>query len=799
MNVLRAGTMLAVQSLRRHWKLTAISAFSLSIAMAIGIIALSISNTALWLTPSVPDPGRLVMIYSHSDAESVGHFSYPDFQYLRQNSHSFLDIAGAPNSIGIQSDLNFGGRPVTVIARPVSENYFNVLGIHPFLGRFFSPGDDRNPAKIAVMTYGCWRRLGSDQHIVGKIVAGETIVGVTPKDFAGAFYGFEGDIFETLGPDGGSWQTDRTSRRLPLIARLKPGIGPRQAQAEIAGLTAQLAATYSREDQGRTAYLTRATLLPPDAIQTAEWMIAILMVLVLLVLLIACANVANLLLAVAVGRRQEAAIKLALGATRGRLIRDFLRESTVLCFAGGLLGYGIAAAVLKRFSQISLVLPQVGPISFGVDLRLDATVALLAILLTLIASLATGLAPALYASSPALAQVLGGEAVAGGARKRARRNTLVLVQVAVCTLVLVGMGLCQRNLYNLRHTDLGFSARNLISNTVYSEAEGYTQQRRAEFHDTLRRTVAAIPGVESVALAGDLPLLGAEQFPVQVPDGTRTMGIHYNVVDSAYFDTFGIRILAGRAFQSIDAANGPRVAVVSRKLAETFWPGQDSVGKTLTVGEHAQKLLVIGVARDGAYLDLDEAPQPFLYMPLTQRDQSAINVVARTRGDPSFWAEPMTHALRGLGLKIQVQPMTFDNWMSLSLLTQRIAAGFVAVLSALGLLLALIGLFGAISYSVRERKKELGIRVALGARPGQLLALILRETMFVAGSGVLIGTLLGVAATGVFQSQLYGINTIEWNVLLPVALGMMTLSLLVAALSARPSLTVDPMEAVRHA
>jgi putative ABC transport system permease protein len=159
----------------------------------------------------------------------------------------------------------------------------------------------------------------------------------------------------------------------------------------------------------------------------------------------------------------------------------------------------------------------------------------------------------------------------------------------------------------------------------------------------------------------------------------------------------------------------------------------------------------------------------------------------------------MTHALRGLGLKIQVQPMTFDNWMSLSLLTQRIAAGFVAVLSALGLLLALIGLFGAISYSVRERKKELGIRVALGARPGQLLALILRETMFVAGSGVLIGTLLGVAATGVFQSQLYGINTIEWNVLLPVALGMMTLSLLVAALSARPSLTVDPMEAVRHA
>jgi predicted permease len=740
-----------------------------------------------------------VTICNRSDAESEGQFSYPDYQYLRQNNHVFLDIAGVPNSIGVSSDFNFDGRSVTVVTRPVSENYFAVLSLRPFLGRFFSSGDDRNPAKVAVMTYSCWKRLGSDRQIVGKIIAGQTVVGVTPEEFAGAFYGFEGDLFTSIGQDAGPWQSDRTARRMPLIARLKPAVSRRQAQAELSALTSQLASAFPREDKGLTAVLTRATLLPPGSTSDAEWMIAVLLALVLLVLLIACANVANLLLAVAVGRRQEAAIKLALGAPRGRLIREFLVESGVLCFAGGVLGYGIAAVVIRNFSRVTIVLPQIGPFSFGIHLRLDATVALLSILLTLIASLATGLAPALYASSPALAQILGGEIVVGGTRKRARRNTLVVVQVAVCTLVLVGMGLCQRNLYNLRHVDLGFSERNLISEIVYSEAEGYTKPRRAEFHEKVRGTVAAIPGIESVGFTADLPLLGAEAVPVQVPDGAATVRIHHNVVDSGYFDTLGIRILTGRAFNSTDRPDSPPVAVVNHKLAETFWPGQNPIGKVMVAGEASQKLQVIGVARDGPYLDLDEAPKPFFYYALSQHDVVAVNVVARTKGDPRLWAAPLDKALRGLDLKIQIHPETFENWISLSLITQRIAAGFVGILSGLGLLLAVIGLFGAISYSVSARKKELGIRVALGAVPWQLLQLILRETLLVAGTGVVIGTLLGVAATVVFRSQMYGIRAVEWTVILPVGVAMLALSLTVAALSARPSLTVDPMESVRHA
>ena len=790
----------SVRILRRHWKMAAISAFSLSIAMALGIIGLSVSNTFLIAPPAAPAPGRLVMIYARSDREAIGGISNPDYEYYRKNNHVFTDIATAPNSIGVLGDFGFQNGVVSLITRPVSENYFAVLGIRPFLGRLFSPGDDENAAKIAVMTYSCWKRLGSDPNILGKALAGNRIIGVTPKNFTGTFYGFDGDLFTTLGPSAKNpWRTQRTARQLSLIARLKPGITRRQAQAEMTVLAGQLASAYPKEDKDRGAVITRATLLSPDGIPTAEWMTAILMALVLVVLLIACANVANLLLAIAVGRRQEAAIKLALGAQRGRLIREFLLESAIICSAGSALGYLIAAAAIARFSSFTVAVPGAGTPSFGLHLRIDAIVVAFALLLMLIASLATGLAPALYASSPGIAQILSGEIVVGGTRKTARRNALVIVQVAVCTLALVGMGLCQRNLYNLRRADLGFPARNLVANTVYVASEGYDETRGKELYGTLRRTVSALPGIESVALAWGLPLLSASQVPVQLPGGAKTLSIAHTVVDTDYFSTLGMKLLAGRAFNTVDRENSPPVAIINQKMAEMFWPGQDPVGRPIMAGEPAQKVLVVGVAHNSKYIDLDEPLQPFMYYALSQHYGGAITVIARTKGDPRLWIQPLGRALRGLGLKFLIQPLTLENWMTLELLPQRVAAGCVAILSGLGLLLAVIGLFGAISYSVSERRKELGIRVALGALPWQLLKMVLRQTMFIAGAGVAIGILLGVCATVLLRSQLYGIGSVEWSVLLPVGATMLALSVLVTSFSARPWIVIDPMEAVRHA
>ncbi len=785
--------------LRKHWQLTAIAVFSLSIAMALGVVSLSVSNTFLLLPPSAPEPERLVMISSRSADEAAGQISYPDYKYFRENNHVFTDVAAAPNSISVNANSD-GTHEVKVVWRPVSDNYFSVLGIRPYLGRFFAPGDDQAKEPVAVMTYSCWKRLGADPNIAGKTVVGVTILGVTPKEFTGSFYGFEGDLLRPVSKDSYNpeWFTQRDARGLVLIARLKPGVSRRQAQAEIAGLAGRLATAYPAEDKNRTAVVTRATLLPPGGIATAELLTGILMAVVLLVLLIACANVANLLLAVAVGRRQEAAIKLALGAPRGRLIREFLRESAILCAASGALGYAMAAAAVARFTSFTVVLPNVGAYSIGIALKLDATVAAFTIALMLIAILATGLAPALYASSPDVAPVLGGEIVVGGTRKRVRRNVLVIVQVAVCTLVLVGMGLCQRSLYNLKHVDLGFSARNLVAMTVFPQGDKPEAQQK-ETQETVLRMAAALPGVESVTLARDVPLVGSSPIPVQFPENGNKFQISHTVVDSDYFATLGIRVLAGRVFDSRDRENSPDAIVINRKMAEQFWPGRDPVGQTVIAGDPARKATVVGIVADGKYEDLDEPARPFLYYAFRQHYQAGMNLIARTKGDPHLWVEPLARITRGLGLLSLAPPATFDSWMNLTLLGERITAGCVAALSGLGLLLAVIGLFGAISYSVSERKKELGIRVALGAQPWQLLQMVLRQTLAIAGTGVAAGILLGVGATVLLRSQFYAVAAVEWTVLVPVGLAMLAVSLLVAYVSARPWIKINPMEAVRHA
>jgi predicted permease len=783
--------------LARHWKLTAIAVVSLSVAIALGVLSLSIANTFLLLPPAAAEPDRLVAIYSRADPSSVDQISYPDFEYYRRNNHVFTDVAAAPNSIGVVAD--FDVRTIKLFSRPVSDNYFAVMGIHPFLGHFFEPGDDRAGKQIAVMTWACWRRLGGDRQIVGKVIAGNTIVGVTPKEFTGSFYGVNGDILTPLGSEYTSGRSSsREARRLFLTARLKPGVTRQQAQAEMTALSAQLAAAWPKEDGKRTAVVTRATLLPPDGAKDALLALGILLGVVALVLLIACANVANLLLAIAVGRRQEACIKLALGAPRARLIREFLRESAVLCIAAGVIGYALAALVIARFGTVTFVLPIFGEFSFGINLRLDLTVAAFTALMIGLAILVTGLAPALYAASPNIAQALGGEIVVGGTRKNLRRSALAVAQIAICTLVLIGMGLCQRSLYNLRHVDPGFASRDLAAVQIYLNGSGYSEAKGRELYRNLRDRIAALPGVESVGMATALPLMGGPSDEMQTPGGNKA-SVSHAAVDGNYFATFGIPVLAGRTFGSEDREGGPPVAVVNRKLAETFWPGRDPVGQTVLTGTPPRAITVVGMVRDGKYEDLDESPRPFLYYALSQNYQEEIDVVARTAGDPEQWLKPLSRVLHDLAVPAPMAPFTFENWVNLTLLQERIVAGCVGGLSALGLLLAVIGLFGAISYSVSERKKELGIRVALGARRAQLLRMVLRETCRIAGIGIVLGSLLGVGVTVVVQSMLYDIEMVEWGVLLAVGALMLAVSLIVAYVSARPWTAVDPMEAVRHA
>ncbi|MDE3196704.1 MAG: ABC transporter permease [Acidobacteriota bacterium] len=790
--------------LRKHWKLTSVAIFSLSIAMALGVVALSVGNTALLLPPAAPDAGSLVNIYSHapSDTDPVNQISWLDYQYFRANNHVFTGLAAAPNSISLNVDSDFDHQVVRVASRPVSANYFTVLGIRPFLGRFFSADDDEHDNRVLVMTYTCWKRLGSNPHIVGKKLGEATIIGVTPASFTGSFYGLNGDMLTALGADHvegrDNWRTKRDDRRFILLGRLKPGVTRAQAQNEIGALALQLASSFPNDDRDRRAVVTRATLLPPDTLSSAEIATGILIFLIVLLLLIACANVATLLLAIAVGRRQEAAIKLALGASRWRLIRDFLRETAVICAFSTVLGYGLALALIERFSDVSLELPMFGEFSIGLNLHLDFTVVAFTLVLMCIAIFATGLSPALYASSPRIAQILSGELVVGGTRKTRLRNALAVAQVAICTLVLVGLGLCQRNLYNLRHSDPGFSARNLVGMMLSPQGEKLDEAHGKEFYSHLQKKIATLPGVEAVTLAQSLPLFGSLPIPVQPPGGGKPLSIGSEAVDGAYFSTFGIALQEGRAFNASDKENGLPVILINRKMAEQYWPGQDALGKSLVIGDPGYRATVIGIVADGKYGDLDEPRTPFLYLALSQHYLPQLYVVARTHGDPAAVVAPVERAIHDLGMDLPLSPTTYARWIDLTLLPQRLVAGIVAVLGALGLLLATMGLAGAISFAVSERRKELGIRVALGARSSQLLRMILLQVTRVAGLGIAIGIVLGVAATVALQSQLYRIDPVEWRVLAPVSAGTLAVLLAVAYLAARPWLRADPMDAVRH-
>ncbi len=799
-----------IRSLLKNWKLNSIAVFSLAIAMALSVVVLSLSNAILLRPPVAHNPERLVTIYTVAGNGAKESFSYPDYQYIRDHNRVFSGVAAL--SYGVSKDqTSYGNRDELAESNTVSDNYFEVMGIQPFLGRCFAPGDDRRRAAFAVLTYSCWKRWGADQGIVGKTVTinrhALTILGVAPKLFIAPVFGIAADVIVNIGGPvnlGIPSLEDRQSRSFLLLGRLHPRSTLGQARAEVQVLWRQLATAYPDAERDRTANLISATLVHPDDIQTARLLVAVLITAALLTLLIACANAANLLLALATQRRQEALIKTALGASRMRLIGEFLKETILLCATGGALGYAMASAVLAYFSRFNAPVPILGSLQLAADLHPGVLVTALTLALILLASVASGLAPALYASKPNLACALSGEIAIGGTGRGAIRNTVVVVQVAVCTLVLVGTGLCLRSLHNLRQVDPGFSERRIVM--IFPDTHDLSKEQGVRLYDQLRRRVGQIAGVESVSLVRSLPLggFGGNNFDSEEirftdrPAGNQKTFVYSTEVDENYFSTLGIRLLAGRSFRSSDLEKDPHVIVINHFMAEQFWPHQDPIGRTIRSVEGNRLLTIIGVAADGKYGDLDEQQLSFMYQALSQRYQSDVALIARSTGDPRLWAEPISKSIRELGVKLPVSPATMESWMNLTLFLPRLTLAWVAGLSLLGMLLAAIGLYGAISYSVSERRRELGIRIALGARPAQLMQLLFRETLIIAGTGVLAGLALGVAASIMFRSQFYGIHPLEWYVLGPVATAMLAISLAIAFAAGWRWTRMNPMDAVRH-
>jgi predicted permease len=804
----------SLRILRKHWKLTSIAIFSLAIAMAAGAVGFSIFNTLLLRPPAVPAPEQLASVYITTPTDGFSGTNYDDYKYYRDNNRVFSDVAAFPYSISMVP-IRYEQSKKSGLINAVSDNYFSVLGVQPILGRAFAPGQDDKPSALAVLSYSYWKSLGADPHIVGKTVTVDrtplTILGVAPKSFVGTIFSDLPDLWCPLSTSAAmnhqaqDWRADRNSHILSLVGRLKPGVTRPEALADVQMLSKQLAAAYPTTNKDRLAQLTETTMLPVDSVSSAKIISAIILAIVALVLFAACSNVANLLLALASARRHEILVRAAMGATRARLIRELLLDSTLLAAGSGMLGFFFAWLGLRQLMQFKPYIPGFGLLPLTIDFRPDWRVATVTVALVFVVGLATGLVPGLYSSSPNLAGALSGEMAVGGTRKGRIRNALVVIQVAVCTVVLIGAGLCFQSMSNLRHVNLGFSARNVAILTLDLQPGGYSEAQGRNMYARMREATTQIYGVESTGLASDLPVSGngGHDEQVRVEGSTATSqhaaSIASVTVDENYFSTLGIPVLAGRVFSAGDTRKAPAVIVINHMMAEKYWPGQNPIGKTARIENGDQVVTVVGVVADGKYIDIDELARPFMYFALNQHYQSVIYLMARTQGNPHLWLTPMSDALERLDSQLSFQTFTMDDWMDLTLYTSHITLVCASAFGGLAFILAAVGLYGAVFYSVSERKKELGIRIALGAAPRDLWRMILRQTTVVTAAGVCLGILGGVIASTLVRSQLYGIHPVEWSVFLAVGLTMGVMTVLTAYSAARPWIEANPMESVRHA
>lgn len=801
----------SLRILRKHAKLTCIAILSLAIGMAAASVGLSTFNALLVQRPAVPEPNRLLTIYTVAPDDPFSKFSYPEYRFYRDNNQVFSGLCAIPFSITMQTII-FEHHEKNGLINAVSDNYFSVLGVQPLLGRWFAPGEDDKSSTSVVLSYPYWKSLGSDPGIIGRTLTTNsvalTIVGVAPRGFAGTILSDLPDIWYPLSrqPPSADWRTDRDNRAYSLIGRMKSGVTRVQALANMQLLSTQLAGAYPATNKQRVAAVTQTSMLPPDSVADAKFLGTLILAIVGLVLFAACANVANLLLALASVRRHEILIRAALGATRARLIRQLLLDSTIISVTGGLLGFALATYGLHRLLDFKPYLPGLGVFNLTVDFRPDFTVLAAMFVVVLAVGFATGLAPGLQASTPNLAAAMSGEIAIGGTRKGRIRSLLVVMQVAACTIVLIGVGLCLKSLLNLRKENFGFSARNVAILTFNNlQGNGYSEQKGREFYSRVRDEAAQMPGVESVSVADMFPLgMGGSPGAVQVRiDGVSSDSeagelIGYGHVDATYFSTLEIPLLAGRAFRESDAPKSAEVIVINHIMAEKYWPQQNPVGKTVHLVDGKRVVSVIGVVGDTKVNDVDEDPKPLLYFALEQHYQPSFSVLVRTKGNPAQWMNSLAEIARKLDPELGYQNLTMNENLGFAFYIPRLVLICVSAFGALAFFLAAIGLYGSVFYSVSERTREMGIRVALGAQQSDLWKLIFRQTSTITAMGIILGIAGGIGASILARSLLYQIQSVEWLVLVGVAFVMLAMTIITAYSAARPWMRVDPMKSVRH-
>jgi len=757
--------------------------------------------------PGVPDQGRLRVVTGQARSGDWRSISAPDARELAQSG---MPVEVTAYDMTTMS-LKVGERPEQVWGMVVTGNFFDVLGVRAAVGRTFRPEEDTATGThpVAVLSHELWqRRFQSDPKIVGSTLLlnrqAFTVVGVAAPEFQGPVVGLRVDLFVPLAMQplvvpGGDRLTERGNRWLEGLARLAPGATQQQAQAALDTFSSRLAASYPDTNDGVRLLLFRFWKAPHGASGFLLPVMVVLGAMALLVLLLACANVANLLLVRALGRRREIAVRLALGAGRGLIVRQLLVEGLLLALLAGALGVVVAA--WGRQMLLAFVPPTDAP----VDPRfpLDAGLLGFAALLSLATGVLFSLAPALQATSPDVSSTLRDEggAVSGG-KKGFVRSGLVVAQITLSCLLLIAAGLFVRSLGRASDLDPGFSSRNVLLATMDLFPVGYDAEKGRLFYRELLRRAATLPGVESASLSSRVPLDfgGSSSMGLQItgyaPGPQEDVVVEYYIVGPDYFRTLGLPLVAGRDFTMQDDAGALPALIVNESMARRYWAGRDPIGGTVRIGETAYT--VVGVARDGKYHQLDEAPQSHFYLPVLQAYRSEMTIHLRTAGDPAALAGTLRRMMRDLDADLPlIGVKTMREHLRISVFSQRLAASFLGSFGVLALVLATIGLYSLIRYAVSQRTREMGVRMALGARPRDIERLVVGEGLVLAAIGLGLGLALAFGITRFLASLLLGVSATDPAIFAAITALLAAVSVLSSYLPARAAAGVDPIVALR--
>jgi len=815
------------QAIRRLIKSPGFTATTiLVVALGIGANAaiFSVVDSLLFRPLPWAQPEELVWIYQDSDDGDQNSNSYPAFLDIAAHEDVFSGVTAMINGRTARL-LTDAGENLQVTVTYATSGYLPVLGLSPSIGRWFDESHDvPGGASLGVLSYRAWQRLyGGSPDVLGRSVrlngSTATVIGVGPEGYAGAIPGIDNDLWLSLssaGPVGGDfyWRTleRREDHWFLSIARLKPGVSPEQAQAAMNVLAERLATDYAALNAGRdiTVYPANRVRQHPEGDAILFSVGALLMGVVGLVLLIACGNLANLLLARASTRGREVAIRLAVGATRRRLVRYLLAESVILSVAGGVLGLIVAAICGRLLAAYQLPIPLPMTFEIGVDLR----VLVFALGLSVLTGIVFGLAPAIRASRPDLIPSLKdpsetfnvGQAQRRGLRLLGLRNLLVMLQVAVSIMLLVGAGLLVRSLVNAQNVDLGYSPESLAVLQADVREAGYESGEGWQVFSELSDRVEGLPGVEAVGLTSRLPTTesgGSSTLEVegyQPANGTGSVEVIYAYATPNLFRALGIPVLFGRGFDDADQTSTERVALVNETFARRFYGAADAVGRRYRhQGNPNSWVQIVGVVRDFKVRSPSETPTPMFFRPLTQsQGWSRLYVVARTAGDAAGAVGMMRQELRSIDADVPVyQAGTMTDHISHALAIPRAAASMLAVFGALALMLASLGLYAVVAFVVSQRSTEMGIRVALGASGSRVFAMVVREMMTVVGIGAIVGLGLSFVSAPVLESQLFNVGPTDPTTLALVVGLLLLVAFVATCLPALRAARADPMSAMR--